>query len=256
MSSMDHHRIKEEQRALYEAGDYAALSATLRPAAFDLVATAGVQAAHRVLDVGAGDGNLSIEATDLGALAVACDLSVIQMARARRRDARVASVAADAEHLPFADHSFEAVLSCFGAVFAPDPDAATAELFRVVRTHGVVALTSWPDDDMMAEMAAAARASVASPEMFPDQDLGWGDAETARSRFKRHCREVEIYRRMLIIDPAVRGAAGAQDCAARYLTRHTGGDALATVRAEILRRYARPDGTLTAHYFLVLGRPG
>ena len=75
---------------MYEAGEYGALSRTLRPAAQDLVFSAAVGHGQRVLDVGAGDGNLAIEAASRAAVAVGCDLSVLQMSRARRRDKRVA----------------------------------------------------------------------------------------------------------------------------------------------------------------------
>jgi len=140
---------------------------------------------------------------------------VIQMSRARRRDERVAWLAADAERLPFPDNSFDVVLSCFGAVFAPDPQRATAELFRAVKPGGVVALTSWADDGFMAEMTAAVRSASASPDSFPDQDLRWGSPSTARARFSVYSSSVAVRRRTLLIDPIVRGAAGDQDFAAR-----------------------------------------
>lgn len=251
-----HGRIKAEQQALYEAGDYGALSATLRPAALDLVLCAGIARGQRVLDVGAGDGNVAIEAAAEASLVVGCDLSVLQMFRARRRDQGVVWLAADSELLPFRDDSFDVVLSCFGAVFAPDPQRATAELFRTVKPGGVVALTSWADDGFMAEMTAAVRSASASPETFPDQDLGWGNPVTARARFSAYSPSVVVSRRTLFIDPAVRGTTGDQDCAGRYLARLQQSTDLGPLRAEITQRHVQPNGLLRSDYLLLIGRAG
>jgi SAM-dependent methyltransferase len=249
-----HGRIKAEQQAMYEAGEYGALSDTLRPAARDLVLSAGVAQGQRVLDVGAGDGNVAIEATAMASLVVGCDLSPIQVSRARRRDTRVAWLAADAERLPFPHDSFDVGLSCFGAVFAPDPQRATAELFRVVRPGGVVALTSWAADGFMAQMTAAVRSASTAPDSFPDQDLGWGSPITARARFSPYSAAVVVRRRTLLIDPAVRGAAGEQDCAGRYLAQQKLSLDLGSVRAEISRRHLQPNGLLRSDYLLIIGR--
>jgi ubiquinone/menaquinone biosynthesis C-methylase UbiE len=247
-------RIKAEQRAMYEAGEYRALSETLRPAARDLVLAAGVAPGQRVLDVGSGDGSVAIDALANGASVVGCDLSLIQMTRAQQRDARALWLAADAEQLPFADESFDVVLSSFGAVFAPDPLRATAELFRVVKPGGVVALTSWADGGFMAEMTAAVRSAAAAPDRFPDQDLGWGSTTTARARFSAYSSSVEVARRTLLIDPAVRGAAGAQDCAARYLAQQKLSGDLEKLRTEISTRHLQHAGLIRSEYLMIIGR--
>lgn len=249
-----HGRIKAAQQAMYEAGEYGALSDTLRPVAHDLVLTAGVAHGQRVLDVGAGDGNVAIEAASTASLMVGCDLSVVQVSRARRRDKRVAWLAADVESLPFADHSFDVVLSCFGAVFAPDPQRATSELFRAVKPGGVVAVTSWADDGFMTEMTAAVRSAFASPDAFPDQDLGWGSPAIARARFSAYSSSVGVSRRTLLIDPVVRGAAGDQDFAARYLAQQELSTDLGPVRVEISHRYLQADGFIRCDYLLIMGR--
>lgn len=251
---MDHGRIKAEQRALYESGEYGALSNTVRPVAQELALSAGVDRGQRVLDVGTGDGNLAIEVASRGALAVGCDLSMVQISRALQRDERIAWLSADAERLPFPDQTFDAVLSCFGAVFAPDPERATAELFRVVTPGGVVAVTSWADDGFMGEITAALRSAFPSPDSFPDQDLGWGSPLTARARFSAHTPSVEVRRRTLLIDPSVRGAAGNADFAARYLAQRIPSTDLGTVSAEISRRHLHANGFVRSDYLLILGR--
>lgn len=251
---MDAQRIRASQRELYEGGEYFALSASLRPAAEELVRRAGVQAGSRVLDVGAGDGNVALAAAGLGAEVVALDLSHLQLVRARGREPGLACVIGDATSLPFGDGSFDAVLSAFGAVFAPDTDRVADELFRVCRGGGVVGLTAWPPDSLLGELTAALRSASPDPAAFPDQELDWGDEERARDRFARHCSDVETHRLSLLMDPDVRGAAGPDDCAGRFMAAHLDGVDLAALRNGVLQRHLNDDGVPVYDYLLALGR--
>lgn len=253
---MDPVRIKAEQDRLYGAGDYTGLSATLRPVAHQLLDAADVRPGQRVLDVGTGDGNVACAAIERGADALGCDLSHEQLRRARGREPRVLLAAGDAERLPVADAAYDAVLSCFAVVAAPDPDLATAELFRAVAPGGVVALTAWADDGMMGRMTAALRARAPEPDSFPDQDLGWGDAATVTERLRRHGASVTVERRSLLIDPTVRGMAGDQDFALRYAVRAGFADQLAAVRAEVVAPFVTEAGQVRADYLLAVGRAG
>jgi 2-polyprenyl-6-hydroxyphenyl methylase/3-demethylubiquinone-9 3-methyltransferase len=251
---MDPARVRAAQRDLYEAGDYFALSDSLRPAAEELVARAGVGAGDRVLDVGAGDGNVALAAAELGAEVVALDLSHLQLVRARARQAELRCVAGDAARLPFRDCSFDAVLSAFGAVFAPEPGLMADELFRACRPGGVVGLTAWPPDSLLGELTDALRSASPDPAAFPDQELHWGEEETARNRFAVHSSEVETHRLSLLMDPAIRGAAGPADCAGRFMAEHLVGVDLAALRNGVLPRHLNDDGEPVYDYLLVLGR--
>lgn len=253
---MDPVRIKSEQHVLYGAGDYRGLSASLRPVARELVEVAGVRPGQRVLDVGTGDGNVACEALDRGATAVGCDLSLEQLRRARARDPRILLAAGDAERLPVAEGAYDAVLSCFAVILAPDPDLATAELFRAVAPGGVVALTAWADGGMMARLAAALRARAPDPESCPDQELGWGDAATATARLRRHASAVTVERRTLLIDPRVRGVAGEQDFSLRYAEHRGFADQLAAARAEAVAPFVTETGRVRADYLLAVARTG
>ena len=157
--------VKERQRELYEAGDYSALAAVFEPAAAALVEAVDVRSGHTVLDVAAGDGNGALAAARLGARVTATDISPVQVQRGQERCARdggdVDWLVADAERLPFSANAFDRVISAFGVVFAPQPEVAVAELFRVCRPGGIVGLTVWPRDGYMGELTAALREALA-----------------------------------------------------------------------------------------------
>ena len=101
----------------------------------------------RVLDVGAGTGNAALPAAAAGADVVATDITPELLAvgerHARERGLDVRWQVADAQALPFADGEFDAVLSCIGAMFAPDHAATARELLRVCRPGGTVVMANW-----------------------------------------------------------------------------------------------------------------
>ena len=246
--------MKESQLDLYEAGSYAGLSATIAPAAAQLVAAASLLGGERVLDVGAGDGTVSIMAAHAGGVPVACDLSAVQLMRARDRVPDLRTVRADAEHLPFADACFDAVMSSFGAVIAPDPDRTAAELFRVCAPGGFVGLTAWPPDSFLGEMNAAVRAASGFADRFPDQELGWGVPEVAAERFDSRALDVQVQRLCFAWDGVTHGGERHRDYAAVYVAQHMPDLDLADMRNEIIGRHLDADGQVVADYLLVTGR--
>ena len=251
---VDARAVKESQLDLYEAGSYAGLSATIAPAAGQLVAAAGLRGGEQVLDAGAGDGTVSIAVARAGGVPVACDLSDVQLRRARDRVAGLRAVRADVEHLPFADACFDAVVSSFGAVIAPDPGRTAAELFRVCAPGGLVGLTAWPPDSFVGEMNAAVREASGFADRFPDQELGWGVAEVAAERFDFHALAVQVRRMSFTWDGVTRGSEGDRDYAAVYVAQHMPDLDLGDLRDEILARHRDADGNLVADYLLVTGR--
>lgn len=259
--SADPEALKAAQRELYEGGEYSALSSVLEPVAEALVAAAGVERGDTVLDVAAGDGNVALAAARRGAHVVATDLSPVQVergrARCRRAGATVEWQVADAEALPFADGRFAHVLSAFGAVFAPRPAVAAAELFRVCRPGGHVGLTAWTPDGLVGESTELARRSVPAARPFPDLDLGWGVAETAREHVARHGEIVLCERRAVVWDPALRAAAGPNDCAAAFMRTRLGEEELerlAEKRRAVVGRHTGADGVVRAKYLLLVAR--
>jgi 2-polyprenyl-6-hydroxyphenyl methylase/3-demethylubiquinone-9 3-methyltransferase len=138
---------KAQDRQLWASGSYARVAELVAPMGPDLISVAGVGEGMQVLDVAAGTGNAAIPAAQTGATVTAADLTpeLLTAGRARADELGVQLdwVEADAEDLPFPAASFDVVLSCIGAMFAPDHARTAAELVRVCRPGGTIALANW-----------------------------------------------------------------------------------------------------------------
>jgi len=147
-----------------------------------LARSARVAPGQRVLDAGAGDGGLTLTLARRGAEVVAADLSPAMVDRGRDRTASAGCTAqwreADVEELPFADGAFDAVLSSFGALWAPEPGRAVAEMTRVCRPGGTLGMTAWTPAGFMGRVIALAREATVRPAGVPPPER-WGRYETA-----------------------------------------------------------------------------
>lgn len=195
----------------WAAGDYRPTAARLAGVAEDLVAGLGDVAGRRVLDVGAGTGNAALAAARRGAIAVGLDPTreLLDEARARAESEGLACewVEGAAEALPFPDDSFDAVVSVFGVMFAPDHEAAAAELVRVCRAGGTVSVANWIPDGPLAGFAGAVASVFPPPPAGTPSPAAWGRehhvrdlfaAAGAEARFERgevvfEARSVEAY---------------------------------------------------------------
>ncbi|RMI08762.1 methyltransferase domain-containing protein [Cellulomonas triticagri] len=197
--------LKDKHRAMWALGDYPAVAAEvvggLGPA---LVAAAGVRPDERVLDVAAGSGNAAIPAALAGARVVASDLTPQLLDAGRRAAAEQGAdldwQEADAEALPFADDSFDAVLSCVGVMFAPHHQVAADELVRVCRPGGRIALLSWTPTGFIGQMFAAMRPFAPTPPPGVQPPPLWGDEEHVRALLGHAVTDVEVQRRTLAVD--------------------------------------------------------
>jgi ubiquinone/menaquinone biosynthesis C-methylase UbiE len=151
--TVDFEAIKERQRMGWEAGDYPRVGNTLQLMAERLVEAADVRAGQRVLDVACGQGNAAIASARRFADSTGLDYATNLLAQGRERAEAehlpVTFTEGDAEQLPFPEAAFDTTLSTVGVMFAPDQERAAAELARVTRVGGKIALASWTPDGLV-----------------------------------------------------------------------------------------------------------
>lgn len=183
------HDHRDAQRRMWTIGDYPAVAHRLLPISVETVESLPITAGTRVLDVGAGDGNFTLEAARRGAVVVGIDLAPAQVERAAARAAadglEVDLRVGDAEALEVDDGSFDVVVSVLGMVFAPDHERAAAEMVRACRPGGTVAAVAWSDGGW-SEIWRRRAATVVPPppEGGPRPDL-WGDEDEVRRRWQQ-----------------------------------------------------------------------
>jgi SAM-dependent methyltransferase len=174
--------LKARHRAMWASGDYAGMvERFLLPVGERLVEACDITAGLRVLDVAAGTGNASIPAAARGASVTASDLTPALLeagaSRAKARGLDIDWVHADAERLPFADASFDVVMSSIGVMFAPDHQRAADELVRVCRSGGTIGLLSWTPEGMTGKLLAAMKPYAPPPPAGAQPPPLWGSEE-------------------------------------------------------------------------------
>lgn len=180
-------------KALWEKGDFTRLARTMRDSGAALVAELGIVPGMQVLDLGCGDGTTAVPAAQLGADVLGVDIArnLVAAGNARVAQAGLANIRfqeGDASALTdLADGSFDLVVSIFGAMFAPRPYDVAAEMVRVTRPGGRIAMGNWiPGDPTL--VAQVLRISSAYTPPPPDgfvSPMLWGVEAEAIDRFAR-----------------------------------------------------------------------
>lgn len=191
-------------RAMWASGDYPAVATEVISALGEtLVAELDLQRGDRVLDVAAGSGNASVPAARVGAEVVAADLApeLFEAGRvfAAEQGVQLTWQEADAEALPFADNSFDVVMSCVGVMFAPDHQRSAAELVRVCRPGGRIGLISWTPGGFVGRMFATMKPYAPAPPPGAQPPPLWGDETHVRELFGDHA-DITAERRTLTVD--------------------------------------------------------
>ena len=190
---VDLNAVKSRQQAAWARGDYAVIGTTLQLVGELLAEAADIRCDQRVLDVAAGNGNATLAAARRGALVTSTDYvgSLLERGaeRAKAERLNVQFQVADAEALPFADASFDAVLSSFGVMFTPNQAKAAAELARVCRPGGRIGLANWTPEGFIGQLFKTLGRHLPPPAGVAPPSL-WGTAAHLRALFDGTAGEI------------------------------------------------------------------
>ena len=177
--------LKAKLKATWIAGDFGQIAKATASGAEDFISRLNLQTGMKVLDVACGSGNLALPAARMGAVVTGVDIApnLVKQARenAERAGLRIQFDEGDAEALPYVDASFDAVVTMFGAMFAPRPELVAAELKRVCRPGGFIAMANWTPTGFVGRMFKTVSGHVPPPPGMPPPVL-WGVDETVRER--------------------------------------------------------------------------
>ena len=215
-------------RSVWTSGDFLPIARSFAAGAEDFIAGLALAAGTRVLDVACGTGNLAIPAARAGARVTGVDIAPNLIAQAqleaRAAGCDIAFEVGAAEALPYLDGQFDVAVTMFGAMFAYRPERAAAELLRVTRPGGQVAMANWTPEGFIGKMLRAHAATVPPPAGVPSP-LEWGKEDVVRARFGNRVSSLRCTRRTLELRFPFPPAAVTELFAAHY------GPTVTTLRA-------------------------
>ena len=195
---MDVATFKQVNRTMWAAGNYDAIAELVWGAGERLVRRLGVRPGEDVLDVACGTGNAAIPAAEAGARVVGLDLTPELFERGRTRaeaaGVEIEWIEGDAEALPFADATFDVVVSTFGCMFAPRHEVAAGELARVLRPGGRLGVVAWTPEGFVGDFFRSLGAHLPPPPPFAAPPVLWGDPDHVRSLLGGAGLELEFER--------------------------------------------------------------
>jgi SAM-dependent methyltransferase len=187
--------IKSKQQAAWTAGDYSVVGSTLQIVGEKLCETLDVRSGQRLLDVAAGNGNVSLAAARRFCEVTSTDYVPALLERGQRRanadGLHMAFQEADVEALPLADASFDVVASSFGVMFAPNQDQAAAEMLRVTRPGGKIGLANWTPDSFIGQLFKTIGKHLPPPAGLKSPAL-WGTRIRLEELFGRQAGGIEF----------------------------------------------------------------
>jgi len=195
--------LKTKLHAVWNAGDFGVIARSFESGAAEFAAGLGLRAGMRVLDVACGNGNTAIPAAKSGAAVTGVDLAPYLIEQAKERAAKEGVEAkfevGDAEALPYDGGSFDAVVTMFGAMFAPRPELVASELVRVCKPGGFISMANWTADGFIGEMFKVTGKHLPPPVGMPSPLL-WGNDEVVKERFAGGTSNIQLERRQMRFD--------------------------------------------------------
>ena len=190
--------IKSRQQGAWSSGDYAVVGTTLQIVGEELCEALDLCAGQKVLDVAAGNGNVTLAAARRWCDVVSTDFVPALLERARERAVAerfdIDFQEADAEALPFRNGSFDVVVSTFGVMFTPDQDRAAAELVRVCRSGGKIGLANWTPEGFIGQLFKTIGKHLPPPAGMKSPAL-WGTRARIAEMFESHASSIKCAQR-------------------------------------------------------------
>ena len=195
----DFEAMKARQHGAWSSGDYALVGATLQIVGEELCEALDVRSGQKVLDVAAGNGNVTLAAARRWCDVTSTDYVPALLARGKlRADADGMNITfkeADAEALPFADGSFDVVVSSFGVMFTPNQDRAAAELARVCKRGGKIGLANWTPEGFVGQVFKTLGKYLPPPPAGAKSPALWGTEARLKEMFGASSSAIRAERR-------------------------------------------------------------
>jgi SAM-dependent methyltransferase len=193
--SVDLAAVKGKQQAAWSTGDYAVVGTTLQIVGESLCEALDLRPGERVLDVAAGNGNATLAAARRWTDVLSTDYVPALLERGRARASAeglpVRFEPADAESLPYADESFDVVMSTFGVMFTPDQEKAAAEMARVCKRGGRIGLANWTPTSFIGELFKLMGRYIPPAAGLKSPSL-WGTEARLRELFGERLDQIAI----------------------------------------------------------------
>lgn len=193
MSELNIDQVKQGMRTAWMAGDFGVVARTIAAGAEAFVAGLGFTPGTRVLDVACGTGNTALPLARLGAHVTGVDIAANLLAQARQRAVaehlNITFDEGDAEQLPYADASFDAAISMFGAMFAPRPELVASEFARVLKPGGRLAMANWTPAGFTGQSFRVS-SGFGPPSPFAPP-TAWGDVVAVQARLAPHFYNIQ-----------------------------------------------------------------
>jgi ubiquinone/menaquinone biosynthesis C-methylase UbiE len=194
--------FKERQQQAWSTGDFGIIARSIVIVSERLCEAVDLRPGQQVLDVATGTGNTALAAARCGCEVIGLDWAAPLLARGRERAAAerlpVTFREGEAEQLPFPDASFDAVLSTFGAMYAPNQAQTVRELLRVCRSGGKIGLTNFTPESFNAAFSAAPRRYLPPPPPGLPSPFLWGTEAHCRALFGEAITALQVTERAVV----------------------------------------------------------